>query len=288
MSSKLDSREKIHFWRVPGWEDVEVIRGRAVVRECPRHWHEEIHMCLIEDGGGTLFYKGSSYETPPESLFIVQPGEMHGNHTDNRSGCSYRTLNITPEIYKRFLIEITGFENSTFSLRTPIIFDVDIIQLFRSTYRSFESSSSNLERDSLLMGLFAKLMMRYSETLPNPLKVKSERFTIRKACEYLEQNLAENILLKDLSEIANLSPFHFCRTFLLEKGISPHAYQTQLRIIRAKHLLRNGEALSSVASIVGFADQSHFTRHFKRIVGTTPGQYMQNSKNVQDFAIRLL
>jgi AraC-like DNA-binding protein len=284
----MNLREEIHFWRVPGWEDIEIIRGKSVVRECPRHWHEEIHMCLIEAGGGTLFYSGSSYETPAESLFIVQPGEMHGNHTDNSAGCSYRTLNITPEIYKRFLIAITGSENYSFTLRTPIIFDADILGLFRNAYRTFESSSSNLERDSLLMELFARLVVRYSNSQPNSLKVKSERFAIKKVCEYLEQNLAENILLKDLSEIANLSPFHFSRTFLLEKGIPPHAYQTQLRIIRAKHLLRNGEALSSVASMVGFADQSHFTRHFKRIVGTTPGQYMQNSKNVQDFTIRLL
>lgn len=271
-------REEINFWRVPGWEAIEVIRGRAVVRECPRHWHEEIHICLIEAGGGTLSFNGSSYETPPESLFIVQPGEMHGNHTDNPSGCSYRTLNIAPEIYKRLLLQVTGSENYSFWLRTPIIFDADIIQLFRKAHRTFESSSSNLERDSLLMELFAKIIFRYCGDQTNSQKIKNERYAIRKVCEYLEQNLAENILLKDLSEIANLSPFHFSRTFLLEKGLPPHAYQTQLRIIRAKHLLLSGEALSSVASIVGFADQSHFTRHFKRIVGTTPGQYMQTAR----------
>jgi AraC-like DNA-binding protein len=170
-------------------------------------------------------------------------------------------------------------------LRTPIVFDADIIKLFRKVHRTFESSSCTLERDSLLMELFCKIIFRYSENPTNSKKIKSERHSIRKVCDYLEQNLAENILVKDLSEIANLSPFHFSRTFLLEKGLPPHAYQTQLRIIRAKHLLRSGETLSSIASTVGFADQSHFTRHFKRIVGTTPGQYMQNSKNVQDFMV---
>jgi AraC-like DNA-binding protein len=284
----MRSNEQIHFWQVPGWQDIEVIRGRAVVRECPRHWHEEIHLCLIEDGGGTLFYSGNSYDTPPDSLFVVQPGEMHGNHTDNPDGCSYRTLNITPEIYKRFLLEITGSENYSFWLRTPIIFDADILRLFRKIHKTFEFSASDLERDSLLLELFAKLIERYSEKRTSFPKVKTERFAIKKVCEYLEENLAENILLKNLSEIANLSPFHFSRTFLMEKGLPPHAYQTQLRIIRAKRLLRSGETLSSIAYIVGFADQSHFTRHFKRIVGTTPGQYMQNSKNVQDFMARLL
>jgi AraC-like DNA-binding protein len=281
-------REQIHFWRVPGWEEVEVICGKAVVRECPRHWHEEIHICLIEKGGGTLFCNGTSYETPPESLFVIQPGEIHGNHTHNPDGCSYRTLNIGPEIYKRFLLEITGSENYSLLLRTPIIFDTDILQLFKRAHRTFESTSSNLERDSLLTELFAKIIFRHSGNQINSQKIKTERYAIKKVCEYLQQNLAENILLKDLSEIANLSPFHLSRTFLQEKGLPPHAYQTHLRIIRAKQMLCNGESLSSVASKLGFADQSHFTRHFKRIVGAAPGQYIQNSKNVQDFEIRLL
>ncbi|HEY7160429.1 MAG TPA: AraC family ligand binding domain-containing protein, partial [Acidobacteriota bacterium] len=205
-------REEIHFWRVPGWEEVEVIRGRAVIRECPKHWHEEIHICLIEAGGGTLFYSNNSFETPPESLFIVQPGEMHGNYTRNPNGCSYRTLNIAPEIYKRFLSEITGSEKYSFWLRTPVIFDADIIQLFKRAHRTFEFSSSNLERDSLLLELFRKIIFRYSENHISQ-KTKNERYAIRKVCEYLKQNLAENILLKDLSGIANLSPFHFSRTF---------------------------------------------------------------------------
>jgi AraC-like DNA-binding protein len=62
----------------------------------------------------------------------------------------------------------------------------------------------------------------------------------------------------------------------------PHAFQTQARIARAKTLLRQGRAISEVARLTGFADQSHLTRHFKRLVKLTPGEYQQKSKNVQD------
>jgi len=62
----------------------------------------------------------------------------------------------------------------------------------------------------------------------------------------------------------------------------PHAFQTQVRIARAKNLLREGHSISHVATMTGFVDQSHLTRHFKRLVKLTPGQYLQDSKNVQD------
>jgi AraC-like DNA-binding protein len=65
-------------------------------------------------------------------------------------------------------------------------------------------------------------------------------------------------------------------------GMPPHAFQTQLRITRAKEMLRRGWPISRVALEAGFADQSHLTRHFKRLLQVTPGQYIQNSKNVQD------
>ena len=58
----------------------------------------------------------------------------------------------------------------------------------------------------------------------------------------------------------------------------PHTYLTQIRINYAKRLLRAGVPLAEVAILVGFADQSHFTKHFKRIVGVPPGLYAQSSK----------
>jgi AraC-like DNA-binding protein len=62
----------------------------------------------------------------------------------------------------------------------------------------------------------------------------------------------------------------------------PHQFQTLVRVSRAKALLREGWSIPQAASQVGFFDQSHFNRHFKRIIGVTPGQYRVSSKNVQD------
>jgi AraC-like DNA-binding protein len=101
------------------------------------------------------------------------------------------------------------------------------------------------------------------------------------ARSYLEDNYAANVSLEDLARIAAISPFHLARLFQHEVGMPPHAYQIQVRLSHAKPMILDGLPISRVATDTGFFDASHFTRHFKRQVGVTPGEYALIRKNVQ-------
>jgi AraC-like DNA-binding protein len=96
---------------------------------------------------------------------------------------------------------------------------------------------------------------------------------VRRAMEYLRTRLAESITLDDLASYAGLDKFHLCRAFRAQVGMPPHTYLTHLRIERARQLLVQGVRASELAPRVGFYDQSQLTRHFRRIVGTTPARY---------------
>lgn len=96
---------------------------------------------------------------------------------------------------------------------------------------------------------------------------------VRRAVELLRERLAESVTLDDLEAHAGLDKFHLCRAFRAQVGMPPHAYLTRLRIMRAKELLAAGVKPSNIAPQVGLYDQSQLNRHFRRIVGTTPGQY---------------
>ena len=79
--------------------------------------------------------------------------------------------------------------------------------------------------------------------------------------------------LDALADHANTDKFHLCRAFRAQVGLPPHAYLTRLRIMRAKELLAAGVKPGEVAQQVGLYDQSQLNRHFRRIVGMTPGQF---------------
>ena len=83
----------------------------------------------------------------------------------------------------------------------------------------------------------------------------------------------ENITLDELATVTGLSRFHVVRAFAAEFGMPPHTYLIQVRLAKAKKLLASRIPLAIVAVEVGFADQSHFTRHFMRTYGVTPAEY---------------
>jgi len=95
------------------------------------------------------------------------------------------------------------------------------------------------------------------------------------ALAFIHENYARELSLSEIAEAVHLSPFYLARLFKQSLGVSPHQYLIQLRVNSARWLLSAGSgerSLAEVATAVGFADQSHLTRHFKRVTGVTPRQ----------------
>jgi AraC family transcriptional regulator len=92
---------------------------------------------------------------------------------------------------------------------------------------------------------------------------------------YIEERLDAGPTLGQMAVVARLSPYHFARQFKSATGLPPHQYVILRRVERARQLLQAGTDLSlaEVALHAGFSDQSQFSRHFKRLVGVTPGQF---------------
>jgi AraC family transcriptional regulator len=94
--------------------------------------------------------------------------------------------------------------------------------------------------------------------------------------DYIEHNLGEAISLEDLARVAGISRFHFARQFRARTGESPMGYLVRTRVERAKALLRDSQArVADISAELGFADQSHFTRTFRRMVGVPPSAYVR-------------
>ena len=80
-----------------------------------------------------------------------------------------------------------------------------------------------------------------------------------------------------MSQKVNISSYHLIRKFSSENGLTPHKFQIQCRIRKAQELLREGYKVLDVAQMVGFSDQSHLDRVFKKWVGITPEEYIKSA-----------
>jgi AraC family transcriptional regulator len=100
------------------------------------------------------------------------------------------------------------------------------------------------------------------------------RHAMRAVEEYIDAHLDQDFALADLAAVAHLSEFHFARQFKQTTGLPPHQFVIHQRVERAKRLIAARRlSLAEVAVAAGFSDQSHLTRHFKRLVGVTPRRF---------------
>jgi AraC family transcriptional regulator len=113
---------------------------------------------------------------------------------------------------------------------------------------------------------------------------------LEKVRAFIEEHLAEPLLVDQLAAVVHLSPFHFARLFKLATGTPPHAFITSRRVERAKELLRGPSlALVEIAAEVGFQTQGHFTEVFHRVAGVTPRRFrLAHEPLAQDNGERVL
>ncbi|MEZ5428740.1 MAG: AraC family transcriptional regulator [Pyrinomonadaceae bacterium] len=264
--------EKIKVWRLTDIDGIELRSGVAVKEPYPRHWHEEYQFCFIQAGGGELFYRGASHHTPRTSLFIVHPGEVHSNRTE--TGCSFRSLYIDSGMVGQITSEIAGRKRELPFFSRTMIFDEEIINEYLLLHLAEETRATTLERESAILEMLTGLIARYAPGGKGLRKTGRESRAVKQVRDYILAHYERNISLEELSHLTGLSRYHLSRVFAKEAGMPPHAFQTQVRISHAKKLIQAGHPLSDVAQSTGFADQSHFHRHFKRLMKVTPGEYL--------------
>ena len=109
------------------------------------------------------------------------------------------------------------------------------------------------------------------------------RRALNRACSFIAENLGERFTLDDLARQAGVSRFHFARLFRVSTGDSPMAYLLKSRIERAKQmLLQDDRPVCEIAAVLGFCDQSHLTRTFRRLTGLTPREFARRHATTVD------
>jgi AraC-like DNA-binding protein len=276
--------EYARYWRVQDVGNLELLHATYLNHAFSRHTHEGFMIGVIEQGGCRFYYRGGYHIAAAGSMVLINPGEVHDGSGSFGASMTYRALYPEVALLQRAATELVGRKRDTPYFPAPVIADEALSSQMRSLHQTLEISVSPLERESRLLWTFAYLVGRFAEHRPVPNRIGPEPLAITRARDYLEAYHAEPVTLAQLASVANLSPFHFLRVFRAALGLPPHAYLTQLRVARAKALLSQGMPIPRVALETGFVDQSHLTRHFKRLVGVPPGQYLLGSKNVQDRA----
>jgi AraC-like DNA-binding protein len=130
-----------------------------------------------------------------------------------------------------------------------------------------------LATEEAVLGAVAALRPHLRPGPPSRTRTHAEHDAVRRARAHLQERWDQRVTLAELATHAGLSRFELVRRFREQSGVTPHAYQTNLRVDEARWRLAAGHPPAAVAADCGFADQPHLTRVFKRAVGVSPGRY---------------
>ena len=231
------------------------------------HAHQKANLTILMKGNFEETYRYNRQFCESASLLLRPAGEIHA---DKFGKIGAHNISVEIDSPKAEAIER---ETNLFSGKKQLR-DIHFSLIGRKISRELKTNdtASFLALESLVLELFAK-------TLRDKIKISQTQVIpdwLKRVEEFLRENLNQSVTLKELALVGNVHSVHLTRTFKKHFRSTPAEYMRKLRIERSMEQLSDPKiSLSQIALDSGFADQSHFTRTFKKLTGMTPNQFRQ-------------
>lgn len=267
--------EQAEWTRValPGGPPLDLLAARFRRHRYAPHAHEEFTVGVTLGGLESIAYRGGTLVSGPGSIVVLEPGETHTGGPAGSEGFAYRALYLPAALLGEGLAARRGGGHPHFP--EPVLRDPPLVAALHRAHREAGGSADRLETESRLLGLLTQLALRHAAPAtarPAP-EVPGGGTLARLVQDRLAERLLDPPSLAELAAGLGLSRYQLLRAFRDRVGMPPFAWLAQHRVARARRLLDAGHLPAEAAALVGFADQAHLTRWFRRVVGVTPGAY---------------
>ena len=196
------------------------------------------------------------------SLVLVPAGCVHACNPLPDTLWSYQMLHLDARWLQAHAPALDG--DTATVLHCPLLY-----AQFCAMNALLFSKAGAAEKDAALLAFLGACASARADPLPSERKPLPRQLAPVLATLQARPSAS----LPQLAQAADLSPYQLIRAFRAATGMTPHAYQLNLSVNRARHRLHAGVALADIACELGFADQSHLQRVFKAHAGITPGRY---------------
>ncbi len=266
------------FWRSAAFPFVEARCARASRNSYIPHAHDSLSIGSVEEGESAFSLRDVERSLGPGDVVLIPPGVVHCCNPVKDARWSYRMLHLDPLWVSDVIGEWQPFAAGVFDgfPETAIQPVVHSRLVMLTDFLFGDAPEAEKEAEVLLfVGDLYRILQDRGWFAEPP--AASSNAGLSDALALIESRCTEPLPLAMLASVAGMSRYHFLRRFRDTVGMTPHAWQIDLRIRRARGLLEQGLSLANVAAQLGFADQSHFQRAFKRRVAATPSEYRSQS-----------
>lgn len=250
-------------WR-PRVEGIqEVLHARLLGHSYPMHTHDSWTLLLVDDGVVRYDLDRGSHGAPSNLVTVLPPHIPHNGTPATARGLRKRVLYLDTALLGEELIGRAADR--------PGIDDPGLRRRVHRLHTALTLPHEDLEAESRLALIVEHVRARLGrapEARPGGGDVLAHRLR-----DLLHARVREGVTLGEAAALLHAHPTHLVRAFTREFGMPPHRYLVSARVDLARRLLLDGRPPHEVATAAGFYDQPHLTRHFKRVLGVSPGRY---------------
>jgi AraC-like DNA-binding protein len=262
--------EQATYFRPPGLNGIEALHACFVRHAYRPHSHSAWTVAVMQEGAAQFTVDARHQRAAAGELFVLEPEAVHTGMAAVPEGWVYKVLYVEPTV----LCEWAEHDGPPPRGARWVVFqDPGLRRALLAAHAALAQHGGGLAVEETVLGAVAGLAPHLRSTVGQRRRDRGEHAAVRRARLHLAQRWDERVPLAELAEVARLSRFELVRRFGAQTGLTPHAFQTEQRVRRARALLAAGTPAAAVAATCGFADQPHFSRVFKRLVGVSPGQY---------------
>jgi AraC-like DNA-binding protein len=232
-------------WRpgVPGL--TEVLHASFTDHVYPAHTHDAWTLLLVDVGAVRYDLDRHPHGATRTAVTLLPPGVPHDGRSQFPGGFRKRVLYLQPATL--------GSDRVGTAVDRPAFADPVLRDRISALHAALAPHAETLEAESRLA------------------------FVLERLRELLDSRLVAGLSLESAATDLGVHPTQLVRAFTRRHGLPPHRYLTGRRVDRARRLLLDGMPPAEVATAVGFYDQAHLTRHFRRMLATTPAAYARSA-----------
>jgi AraC-like DNA-binding protein len=257
-------REWVQAWKpaVPGIH--EVFHARFVDHAYPPHTHDTWTVFIVDEGAVRYELEATHHGAGGARVTILPPHVAHDGRAATGDGFRKRVLYVGTEVLDEHLIGR--------AVDDPEIEDPGLLRGLRALHDSLRDRDEAFRAEEIFSVVTARLRERLGGRRIESVERPDDEIAASLR-DLLDERRFEHLTLEEAGRLLHVSPAHLVKCFTRAFGIAPHRYVVARRIDAARRRLLEGEPVAQVATNVGFHDQAHFTRLFKRHVGTTPARF---------------